>query len=307
MRQVKTATRPLWHPYCWPGWIAVALLWLIARIPHRVALALGALLGPPVLALLPRRRHVLLRNLELCFPDWTEMERQRVAHANARESGRMLAAFAWGWFGSHRRVAKLPATIEGLEHIEAAHATGRGVLLVGGHFSHLELAGRLFCRYAPLAGMYREHHDPAFEWAVKRGRLRYADAMFRRDELRAAIRYLKSGGTIWYAPDQEYRRGERVFAPFFGIPAATITATHQLARLTGSVVVGFEHRREADGSYRLKLHPPLDDFPTVDALVDTTRVNRMLEGIIRAAPEQYLWLHARFKTRPDPQEASPYA
>jgi KDO2-lipid IV(A) lauroyltransferase len=219
----------------------------------------------------------------------------------------MLAAFAWGWFGSIRRVGQLPVVVEGLEHIQAARAAGRGVLLVGAHFSHLELAGRLLCRFTPVAGMYREHHDPGFEWAVRRARMRYADAMFRRDELRAALRYVKSGGTLWYAPDQEYRRGERVFAPFFGIPASTITATHQMARLSGAVVIGFEHRREADGSYRLRLHAPLADFPGDDALADTTRVNALLEQIIRQAPEQYLWLHARFKTRPTREEPSLYA
>lgn len=306
MRKVKTAARPLWHPYCWPGWVAVVILWLIARIPHRTALALGALAGPLVLALLPRRRHILQRNLELCFPDWSDAERHRVARENRRESGRMLAAFAWGWFGSIARVARLPVTVEGLEHIEAARAAGRGVLLVGAHFSHLELAGRLLCRYIPLAGMYREHHDPAFEWAVKRGRLRYADAMFRRDELRGVLRYLKSGGVLWYAPDQEYRRGERVFAPFFGIPASTITATHQMARLSGAAVIGFEHRRETDGSYRLRLHAPMADFPSSDALTDTTRVNALMEHLIRQAPEQYLWLHARFKTRASRDEPGLY-
>ena len=307
MRKVKTAARPLWHPFSWPGWLAVGVLWLIARIPHRAALALGAAIGPLVLALLPRRRHILERNLKLCFPDWDESRRQQVAHANARESGRMLAAFAWGWFGSIRRVGKLPVQVEGLEHIEAARAAGRGVLLVGAHFSHLELAGRLLCRFIPLAGMYREHHDPAFEWAVRRARLRYADAMFRRDELRGVLRYLKSGGVLWYAPDQEYRRGERVFAPFFGIPASTITATHQMARLSGAVVIGFEHRREPDGSYRLRLHPRLDHFPSDDALADTTRVNALMEQIVRQAPEQYLWLHARFKARPTREEPSLYA
>lgn len=172
------------------------------------------------------------------------------------------------------------------------------MLLVGAHFSHLELAGRLLTQVVPLAGMYREHHDPAFEWAVKRARLRYADQMFRRDELRAVLRYLKSGGVLWYAPDQEYRRGERLFVPFFGVPASTISATHQMARLSGAAVIGFAHQRLADGSYRLQLSPPLADFPTADAVADTARVNRELEAIIRRAPEQYLWLHERFKTRP---------
>ena len=306
MRKVKTAARPLWHPYSWPGWIAVALLWLIARFPHRLALALGASAGALVLSLMPRRRRILERNLALCFHDWSDAQRRSIARENARESGRMLAAFAWGWFGSIRRVAKLSVIIDGLEHIEAARAAGRGVLLVGAHFSHLELAGRLLCRFIPLAGMYRVHHDPAFEWAVKRARARYADAMFRRDELRGVLRYLKSGGVLWYAPDQEYHRGERVFAPFFGIPASTITATHQMARLSGAAVIGFEHRREPDGSYRLRLHPPLSDFPSADALADTTRVNALLEQIIRAAPEQYLWAHARFKARPTREEPSLY-
>lgn len=298
MRKVKTAARPLWHPYGWPGWIGVAVLWLIARIPHRLALRLGAAIGPMVLLALPRRRRVLLRNLQLCFPDWTAAEHARVARENQRESGRMLASFAWGWFGSRVRVARLPMSLSGLEHIEAARAAGRGVLLVGAHFAHLELCGRLLTQTVPLAGMYRELHDPAFEWAVRRGRLRYADQMFRRDELRAVLRYLKSGGVLWYAPDQEYRRGERLFVPFFGIPASTISATHQMARLSGAVVIGFEHRREPDGRYRLVLRPPLADFPSADASADTARVNALLEDIVRQAPEQYLWLHARFKTRP---------
>lgn len=298
MRKIKTAVRPLWHPLCWPGWISVALLWLLAHLPHRLALGMGAFCGPPLLALVPRRRRVIERNLERCFPEADPAWRRTVAAANRRESGRMLAAFAWGWFGSHRAVARLPLRVEGLEHIEAARAAARGVLLVGAHFSHLELAGRLLTRSVPVAGMYREHHNPAFEWAVRRARLRYACAMFRRDELRAALRHVKSGGVLWYAPDQEYRRGERVHAPFFGIPAATITATHQLARLTGASVIGFEHWREEDGSYRIRLHPPLPDFPGGDSLADTTRVNEMIEGFVRAHPEQYLWLHARFKTRP---------
>lgn len=303
VNRVRTADRPLWHPRSWPSWLALALLWLLARLPLRAALALCAGLAPLLLAVLPRRRRILRRNIDLCFPDLDAAARKALIRANLRESGRLLAGFAWGWFGSARRVARIPVQIEGLEHVDAVRAQGRGVLLVGAHMSHLELAGRLLTRFVPVAGMYREHGDPAFEAMVRRARLHYACAMFRRDALRGAVRHLKAGGVLWYAPDQEYRRGGHVFAPFFGIPAASIVATHQLARMSGAAVIGFAHRREADGSYRLRLSPPLPDFPGSDPVADTTRVNALLEQAIRIAPAQYLWLHARFKTRPAGEQA----
>ena len=298
MRKLKTAARPLWHPLSWPSWLALGLLWAIGQLPHRVSLALGAGVGPMVLALMPRRRRVILENLALCFPEWSEAERLRVARENQREAGRMLANFAFVWFASDARIARLPLKITGLDHLLWARDAGRGVLLVSAHFSHLELGGRLLAQSLKMAAMYREHHEPAFEWGVRRLRSRYAQAMFRRDELRPVLRFLKGGGVLWYAPDQEYRRGERVFAPFFGVPASTITATHQLARMTGAAVIGFGHRREADGSYSIELSSPLENFPSDDVLSDTTRVNQLIEDAIRRAPEQYLWLHARFKTRP---------
>jgi KDO2-lipid IV(A) lauroyltransferase len=148
--------------------------------------------------------------------------------------------------------------------------------------------------------MYRRHADPVLEWAVKRGRLRYAAGMFARDELRAAVRHLKSGGILWYAPDQDMRGKDVVFAPFFGVPAATITATHQLARLSGAAVIGFFHRRSDDGrGYVIRIEPPLAGFPTRNAAADAATVNAMIERMVREAPDEYLWIHRRFKRRPD--------
>jgi KDO2-lipid IV(A) lauroyltransferase len=137
------------------------------------------------------------------------------------------------------------------------------------------------------------------EWAVRRGRLRYAAAMFTREELRPALRHLKQGGALWFAPDQDTRRGESVFVPFFGRPAWSLTSTHQLARLSGAAVLPFFHRRRADGGYDLELQPALADFPSADAHADTARVMATIEAMIRRAPEQYLWLHQRFKRRPE--------
>jgi KDO2-lipid IV(A) lauroyltransferase len=170
------------------------------------------------------------------------------------------------------------------------------VLLVGGHFSHLELCARLISRRIPIAGMYRRMDSPVFEWTVLRARLHYAAAMFEKDDIRGTVKYLRGGGTVWYAPDQDMRSKDSVFVPFFGVPAATITATHHLARMGQAQVIPFFHRRLPGGGYAMRLGAPLPMGG--DAAADTARVNQSIEQMVRAAPAQYLWVHKRFKTRP---------
>ena len=189
--------------------------------------------------------------------------------------------------------------------MQAARADGRGVIVVSGHFTTLEVCGRLMCDYVPLAGMYRPHGEPAMEWAVRRGRARYAAAMFPKQDVRAAVRHLKRGGLLWYAPDQDPSRGDSVYVPFFGQPAHSLTSTHQLARLSGAAVVLYQHERRADGGYTLRLWPAFDAFPSDSAAADTARIMAGIETMARAAPAQYLWIHRRFKRRPD--GTSPYA
>ena len=291
-------------PRHWPAWIGLGVIWLIARLPYRLLLALGRFLGW-LSARITVRRRIAARNLELCFPELDAAERARLLEENLRDGGVMLIEFALAWMGSPRAIARIPVTIEGIEHLEAAHAAGLGVLLVGAHFSHLELCARLVSERLKIAGMYREHENAAFEWTIKRARLGYASAMFTKDELRQTVRWLKNGGTIWYAPDQDMRGKDAVFAPFFGVPAATITATHRLARLSGARVIPFFHRRLDSGGYAIRLEAALDDFPGSDVVADTARVNATIERMVREAPTQYLWMHKRFKTRP-PGEAAVY-
>jgi len=145
--------------------------------------------------------------------------------------------------------------------------------------------------------MYRKHKNPVYEWAVKFGRLRYAKAMYANEDIRATVRHLKKGGFLWYAPDQDMRGKDTVFVPFFGHTAATITATHQLARMTGCAVIPYFHRREG-GKYFLKIGAPLENFPSEDVEADTARVNQAIEQMVREAPDQYLWIHRRFKRQP---------
>ena len=290
-------------PHHWPAWIGLGLIRLVALLPHGLLLRIGRVLGAITARVFGERRRIAARNIELCFPAIAPDERARLLHENLRDSGTLLVEFALAWMGSRRAIERIPVAFEGLHHLERARADGHGVLLVGAHFSHLELCARLVSQRIAIAGMYREHADAAFEWAIKRARLRYADAMFEKNELRQTVRYLKSGGTVWYAPDQDMRGKDAVFAPFFGVQAATITATHHLARLSGAKVMPFFHRRTPDGGYAIRLEAPLDAFPGDDVVADTARVNACIERMVREAPEQYLWLHKRFKTRPPGEPA----
>jgi len=293
-------TRSLLAPRLWPAWIGVGIMKLIAMLPWKVLMAIGRMLGAGIERFPSPRREVAATNIALCFPELDAAAQKKLVDAHLRDIGMMLIEFALGWMGSDRAIARIPVRFEGLEHLEAAHAQGRGVLLVGGHFSHLELCARLVSQRIRIAGMYRHMDNPVFEWAVLRARLGYARAMFDKDDIRGTVKYLRSGGTLWYAPDQDMRSKDNAFVPFFGVIAATITGTHHLARMSHSVVIPFFHRRlPGNQGYALRLGAPLQGLPSADAEADTARVNLSIEQMVREAPEQYLWVHKRFKTRPE--------
>jgi Kdo2-lipid IVA lauroyltransferase/acyltransferase len=278
-------------------WLAYGLMWTAAQLPWPLQRALGRVIGWLALHLVADRRRAARTNIALCFPELDAAQRETLLREHFRDLGIGLFEFARAWWGSivpMRRTVR----IEGLEQLQALQAQKRGVLMVSGHFMTLELCGRLMCDHIPLCGMYRRLRSPVLEWAVKRGRLRYAGAMYRNEEIRPAMRHLKQGGFLWYAPDQDMRGKDTVFAPFFGVPAATITATHQFARLSGCAVVPFFHRREG-ANYVLRVGAALPDFPSDNATVDSARVNASIEAMVREAPSQYLWIHRRFKRRPE--------
>jgi KDO2-lipid IV(A) lauroyltransferase len=305
---MTAATRPdfrasLLLPQHWPSWLGVAVIWLIAHLPFRATMALGKGLGRLTSHLPGERRRVAQRNLQLCLPGLSDQERAQLLRATLADLGMLLVEFALAWMASDAGIARVPCSIEGLEHLQACRDARRGVLLVGAHFSHLELCARLVSQRIRIAGMYRVMDNPVFEFCVLRARLRYADAMFAKDDLRATVKYLKRGGTVWYAPDQDMRGKDSVFVPFFGVPAATITATHHLARLSGAAVIPFFHKRLEHGGYALRLEAPLEDFPGGEVAADTQRVNAAIERMVREAPAQYLWIHKRFKSRPPGQPA----
>lgn len=288
------------HPRFWPLWLGLGLLWLLAQLPYRALLGLGRLAGVLFYRVAGSRRRIAARNLALCFPAWSAAERERLLKANFASMGIAFFEMAMSWWWSRRRLARL-AHIEGLEHLRQAQAEGQGVILMALHFTTLEIGAALLGQVHTIDGMYREHRNPVFDYVQRRGRERHnRDATaIEREDVRAMLKVLRAGRAIWYAPDQDYGARQSLFVPLFGIPAATVTATSTFARLGRARVVPFTQRRKEDGSgYRLVLHPPLEHFPGDSAEADCLRLNQWVERAVSACPEQYLWAHRRFKTRP---------
>ncbi len=289
------------HPRFWGLWLGLGLFWLVAQLPYAWLLRLGRGLGALTYRLAGSRQRIARRNLELCFPDLSAAERERLVRENFASMGIAFFEMAISWWWPRQRLSRL-AHIEGLEHLQRAQAEGRGVILMALHFTTLEIGAALLGQRQTIDGMYREHANPVFDYVQRRGRERHnADATaIEREDIRAMLKVLRAGRAIWYAPDQDYGRKQSLFVPLFGIPAATVTATTKFARLGKAQVMPFIQTRLADGSgYRLTIHPPLADFPGESEEADCRRINRWVEQAVRRHPEQYLWAHRRFKSRPD--------
>ncbi len=289
------------HPRFWGLWLGLGLLWLVAQLPYRALLGLGRALGAVMYRVAGERRRIAARNLELCFPELSGDERQYLLKENFASTGIAFFEMAMSWWWPKARLARL-AHIEGIEHLQAAQREGEGAILMAVHFTTLEIGAALLGQAHTIDGMYREHGNPVFDFIQRRGRERHnLDSLaVERDDVRGMLKLLRKGRAIWYAPDQDYGIKQSIFVPLFGIPAATVTATTKFARLGKARVVPFTQRRLEDGSgYRLVVHPPLADFPGETEEADCLRINQWVEGVLRECPEQYLWAHRRFKSRPE--------
>ncbi|HMB60650.1 MAG TPA: LpxL/LpxP family Kdo(2)-lipid IV(A) lauroyl/palmitoleoyl acyltransferase [Xanthomonadales bacterium] len=298
-----TALRPPITPSYWPGWLGVGLLWLLGRTPQSVAVALSGPVGALMRGTMGRRRQIARRNIERCFPGLDEARQQEILRGCFRSLARAVFEITWAWSASDRTMLRM-LDIEGLEHVKAARKGGAGVLLITAHITSLEIGARLMALGLgpdmPASGIYRPLKSPVLEWYQNRGRARYANTMISKREMRGAIRLLRRGGMVWYAPDQDFGRDQSVFVPFFGIQTATLLATHRLAQLTSCAVVPmFPVYNEQTRRYTIRFLPALETFPGPDPVADLERVNALMEAHIRSAPEQYWWIHRRFKTRPE--------
>ena len=283
-------------PRHWPTWLGLGLLRLLHALPYRWQLRLSVTLVRLARPLLKRRVHIARRNLQLCFPERTAEEIETLLDAHVDALGMAVPESVMTWWGSDARLLAL-GEVRGMEHLEAVQAQGRGILLLTGHFTTMELASHLLGRRCRMAGMYRPLKNRLMDQVVLRARGARASMMLTRNEVRGMTRALRQGEAVWYGFDQNYGQ-TGAFVPFFGVPAMTITATSRFARMGRAAVVPFFPVRHPDGSYTIEIQPPLQDFPGDSDEGDARRLNALLEQAIGNAPEQYLWIHRRFKTRP---------
>jgi KDO2-lipid IV(A) lauroyltransferase len=264
-------------------------------LPYASQLVIGRLLGRLVRLLPLAQVRIAQRNIELCLPELTADARKALLRRHFESLGIGVCETALAWWSDDERVRSL-ARIEGLDHLRSALARGRGVLLVGGHFTTIEIGTRILGTVVPLNVLYRPTKDEVLSEFMAKRIARHAQRGIRSNDIGALVRALRQNGAVWYAPDQFSREKRAAMVPFFGIPAATTTSTSRLARVTGAAVLSYFPQRLPDGSgYRVVIGPELDRFPGDDPAADAARLGALLEAQIRHHPEQYLWVHRRFK------------
>jgi len=278
--------------------IIFALMWMTHFLPYRALVAIGNAVGVLAFWLIPERRRVTRVNLEKCFPAMNGDEREALARAHFRAFCRSFVDRALLWWAPRARIERL-IRIEGLEHLHALG--GAPVILFVPHFVGLDAGGtRLSCEINAVS-MYANQRDAKFSELLLRGRTRFGDQRLvsRQEGIRATISAMRAGRPFYYLPDQDYGPRDAIFVPFLGVPAATVPGLSRIAQVAGARVLPcVTQMLPRGGGYLLSIEPPWDNFPSGDVVADTRRMNAYIEHRVLEMPEQYLWMHKRFKTRP---------
>lgn len=288
-----------WAPKYWLTWLGLGLLRAICFLPIPVALHAGRGIGRLAHRIASDRRAIARRNIELCFPDLSADERDALALAHFEALGMSLVEAGLGRWANDKELVAI-TTIEGLEHLQQAVDAGRGVILLCAHFTTLEISGRvLSLNCPPFDAVYRKNRSDFITEILRTGRERSANSTIEKRDIKEMVRSLRKGRPVWYAPDQSYNRKGSAVVLFFDVPTMHTTATSTLARLGKAVALPYFPRRTPDGRYVLKILPPLPEFPSDDIIEDTRKYVRVLEEHVRSCPEQYFWVHRKFKGLPD--------
>ena len=290
----------------WPTWILLGLCKLISMLPLKIQYYLGRMIASLAYWLLKKRRVVAQTNISACFPELSKDEREALVKASFRSNGIGIVEALRSWYADPKLLSHR-TRFHGLEHLHAAQEQGKGVILLGGHYSTLDLVGSLTTLEFKADVLQRDHSNPLFNAFMTRSRQRLYGNVISKHDIRQMLKSLKQNHIVWYATDQDYGRNNTVFAAFFGIPCSTLISTMKIAKASGAAVVPFSHfRNESKGEYDIYFGEVLKGFPGTNLEEDAARLNKLLENNIRKAPEQYLWMHKRFKTCADPAAINLY-
>lgn len=290
--------RQFLSPKYWPTWVGVGILYALSKLPYRFQISLGSILAKFIYFAFRKRRHITEVNIQLCFPELSESEQAQLVKDTIRQNAIGIFETGLSLWADDKQL-DFDVEIKGSEHLQEALQEGKGILLLSAHFSSLDLGGRLLSRSFPLDAMYRKHNNSLMDKIISEGRNRSLNQVIERKNIRKVLQALRKNHIVWYAPDQDFGPKNSVYAPFFGIEAATITATSRMVKLNGSPILMYSHhRKEDDSGYELEISPPIENFPSGDDIQDATAVNQAIEAAIRKHPDQYMWVHRRFKTHP---------
>ena len=286
-------------PATWPTWIGLGLLRIVCWLPVPISMVFGRGIGWVAHLIGSRRRAIVTRNIELCFPDLSAAERDLLTRRHFSALGMSMIEMGLARWAPDDRLTAI-TTVEGVDHVLKAVNNGQGVILVSAHFTTLEISGRVLkLNIPPFDAVYRQNRSAFMTEMLRTGRERSAARTIEKRDIKAMVRSLRDNRIVWYAPDQSYSRKGAEVIPFFGVPSMHTTATSTLARLGKAVTLPYFPQRLANGPYHLKILPPLADFPGDDPVEDTKKYIRVLEAQIRECPEQYLWVHRKFKDLPE--------
>ena len=296
------------HPKYWGTWVVASILWLLSFWPLPLLYGLGTILGNALYGIASARRQIAIQNLRLCFPELTEKGIKHLAFETFRNIGRITMVSGIVWWSGAQRLQRL-VRVENSEHYENALASGRNLLLLVPHFIAQEIGGIYLSTTRRYLCVYQHNRNPIFDRLMLGSRSRFGAILVeRKSNTKRLIREIKNGNPLYYLPDQDpgiqWDKRQAVFAPFFGVQTATWATLARLANITNALVLPCATKLLPAGQgFQIIFEPPLKDFPTGNPVLDTTLMNHVIEGLVRQMPDQYFWVHKRFKTRPSGEKS----
>lgn len=301
-----TEQKFLWYNYLapkfWPSWLGLAGMRVLVVLPYSIQRTIGFSIGYLFYWLGKYRREVVQTNIKLCFPELDADQQKKLVIEHFKAVGMGLVEIAMNWWCSEDRLRKM-VEFKNYHYVEQALEQGKGVIILGAHYTTVEVSARFITLDNKFAASYQTMRNPLFDHYTMQARYRNFDQVFARDEIRQTIRYIKKNNIVWIAADQDTGAENSEFVPFFGQLAATQTVPSRLAKITKAAIIPYISKRlEGSKGYVMEFFPPLEDFPGESPKEDVTRTNKILEDLVKQAPEQYLWTHRRFKTRPEGEQ-----